>query len=70
MVNADDVATGIRVRYKWREFTGTGVIKELVHDNMAAVKCDGCSLIVIVSCDDISPLVTENLPPLEDRIKA
>lgn len=70
MVNEDDVARGIRVVYKWREFKGTGVIQELVPDNRAAVKCDDSSLIVIVSYDNISPLVTENLPPLKRGDKA
>ena len=69
-MNSDDINPGIQVRYKWRTYEGTGIVREKVPGNRVAVKCNDCSLIVIVSCDDISPLVTENLPPLKDRIKA
>ena len=70
MVNADDVTTGMRVRYTWRTFKGTGIIRELVSNNRVAVKCDDSSLIVLVPISDISPLATENLPPLKRRVKA
>lgn len=70
MVNADDVTTGMRVRYTWRNIEGTGIIRELVSNNRVAVKCDDCSLIVLVPISDISLLATENLPPLKRRVKA
>ena len=70
MVNIDDITTGMRVRYTWREFKGTGIIRELVPNGRVAVKCDDISLIVLVPISDISLLATENLPPLKRKGKA
>jgi hypothetical protein len=68
-LNSDDIVPGIRVRYKWRTYEGTGIVKEKVPGDRVAVKCDDCSLIVLVDAKDVSPLVTENLPPLKRRVK-
>jgi len=69
-LNSDDIIPGIRVRYKWRTYEGTGIVKEKVPGDRVAVKCNKSSLIVLVDVKDVSPLVTENLPPLKRRVKA
>lgn len=68
-MNSEDIAPGIRVRYKWRTFSGIGVIKHLVPGDRVAVKCEDSSLIVVISIGDISPIVTENLPPITRKVK-
>ncbi|MCK9327117.1 MAG: hypothetical protein M0P69_16610 [Bacteroidales bacterium] len=69
-MNSDDIIPGIQVRYKWRTYEGTGIIREKVPGDRVAVKCDDCSLIVLVDVKDVSPLATENLPPLNKKAKA
>ena len=68
-MNSDDIVPGIQVRYKWRTYEGTGIVKEKVPGNRVAVKCNKSSLIILVDVKDVSPLAIENLPPLKRRVK-